>query len=75
MVAITPQTLSIAAGAALISHLSYRVMLLAIIAVLTACAAVVLIRPAPEPLTDAGQEEAAVPRPTSAGSGGRRRGG
>jgi hypothetical protein len=28
-------------------------MLLAIIAVLAACAAVILIRPAPEPLTDA----------------------
>lgn len=28
-------------------------MLLAIIAILAACAAVVLIRPAPEPLTDA----------------------
>jgi MFS family permease len=53
MVVVTPQTLSIAAGAALISYLSYRVMLLAIIAVLAACAAVILIRPAPEPLTDA----------------------
>jgi hypothetical protein len=53
MVVVTPQTFSIAAGAALISHLSYRVMLLAIIAILAACAAVILIRPAPEPLTDA----------------------
>jgi len=53
MVVITPQALSIAAGAALISYLSYRIMLLSIIAVLGACAAVILIRPAPYPLTDA----------------------
>ena len=63
MVVVTPQTLSIAAGAALISYLSYRVMLLAIIAVLGACAAVILIRPAPEPLTDA---VAPDPRPAMA---------
>jgi MFS family permease len=63
MVVVTPQTLSIAAGAALISYLSYRVMLAAIIAVLAACAAVILIRPAPEPLTDAVAPE---PQPATA---------
>lgn len=52
MIVITPQTVSIAVGAALISYLSYRVMLLAVIAVVGACAAVALIRPAPEPPPD-----------------------
>jgi hypothetical protein len=59
MVVVTPQTVSIAAGAALISYLSYRVMLLAVIAVVGACAAAVLIRPAPEPLAGAAQAAAA----------------
>jgi len=49
MVVITPQTLSIAAGAALISYVGYRVLLLAIIAIIGACAAYLLARPAPEP--------------------------
>ena len=49
MVVITPQTVSIATGAALISYVSYRVLLLAIIAVIGACAAYLLARPAPEP--------------------------
>jgi MFS family permease len=74
MVAITPQTVSIAVGAALISYLSYRIMLLAVIAVVGACAAFVLVRPAPEPPDDAPEEEAERD-PTSAGSAGRRRGG
>lgn len=51
MLVITPQTLSIAAGAALISHVSYRILLLAVIAVIGACAAYLLLRPAPEPGT------------------------
>jgi len=59
MVVITPQTISIAVGAVLISYLSYRVMLLAVIAVVGACAAAVLIRPAPEPLAGAVPAEAA----------------
>src|SRR5581483_5342324 len=61
MLVITPQTVSIAVGAALISYLSYRVMLLAVVAVLAACAAVILIHPAPEPLAGATPE--AVPEP------------
>jgi MFS family permease len=52
-VVITPQTVSIAAGAALISYVSYRVLLLATIAVIGACAAYLLVRPAPEPAGDA----------------------
>jgi len=51
MVVITPQTISIAVGAALISYVSYRVLLLAIIAVIGACAAYLLARPAPSPPT------------------------
>ena len=43
-------------GAGLVSYLSYRAMLLAVIAVVGACAAVALIRPAPEPPADAAQE-------------------
>jgi MFS family permease len=58
MVVITPQTVSIATGAALISYVSYRVLLLAIIAFIGACAAYLLARPAPEPASDA----APVPR-------------
>jgi hypothetical protein len=44
-----PQTASIAAGAALISCLSYRTSPLAVIAVVATCAAIVLARPAREP--------------------------
>jgi hypothetical protein len=73
MLAVTPQTVSIAVGAALISYLSYRVMLLAVIAVVGACAAAVLIRPAPEPLTDAAQEGAV--QEGAAPKGGTREGG
>lgn len=61
MLVITPQTVSIAVGATLISYLSYRVMLLAVVAVLAACAAAILIHPAPEPLAGATPE--AVPEP------------
>ncbi len=52
MAVITPQTVSIAAGTALISYLSYRVLLLAVIGVVGACAVVILARPAPEPAPD-----------------------
>lgn len=45
-VLITPQTVSIAAGAALISVVSYRLMLLVVAAVIGACAAWLLARPA-----------------------------
>lgn len=61
MAVITPQTVSIAAGAALISYVSYRVLLLAVIAAIGGCAAYLLVRPAPEPSGDApgGQGRAA----------------
>jgi len=62
MVAITPQTVSIAVGAALISYLGYRVMLLAVIAVVGACAMAILIHPVPDPLDDAAPGEAAAER-------------
>ncbi len=52
---ITPQTLSIAAGTAAISHVSYRLLLLAVIAVPAAGALLLIARPAAEP--------AAEPRP------------
>ena len=49
MLILTPQTISIAAGAALIAFVDYRTMLLVITAVLSACALLLLIRPAAEP--------------------------
>lgn len=53
MVVTTPQTVSIAAGAALISFVSYRILLLAAIAVIATCAAYLVARPAPEPASRA----------------------
>ncbi len=53
MAVITPQTISIAAGAALISYISYRTLLVIVIAIIGACAAYLLARPAPEPVADA----------------------
>ncbi len=55
---ITPQTLSIAAGAAAISYASYRTLLLAIVAATGTCAVLLLARPAPEPQEE--QKEAAA---------------
>jgi MFS family permease len=49
MLILTPQTISIAIGAALISFVDYRILLLVIMAVIGACALFLLIRPAPEP--------------------------
>jgi hypothetical protein len=46
---ITPQTVSIAAGAALISVVSYRLMLLVMMTVIGACAAWLLVHPAAPP--------------------------
>lgn len=48
MLVLTPQTLSIAAGTALITVIDYRILLLAITAVMAVCAAILLIKPAPE---------------------------
>jgi MFS family permease len=53
MLILTPQTISIAAGAALISFVDYRSMLLVIMAVIGACALFLLIRPAAEPTAPA----------------------
>ena len=50
MLILTPQTISIAAGAALISFVDYRLLLLAVTAVTSACAAFLLIRPVPDPV-------------------------
>ena len=52
MVVLTPQTVSIAVGATLISFVSYRVLLLAVIAAIGGCAAYLLARAAPEPASD-----------------------
>jgi MFS family permease len=57
MLLITPQTASIAAGAALIGVVSYRLMLLVVAVVIGGCAAWLLARPAPPPV----EAEAEVP--------------
>jgi len=49
MLVLTPQTASIAAGTGLIAVVDYRLLLLAITAVMAACAAILLLRPAPAP--------------------------
>jgi MFS family permease len=54
---ITPQTVSIAAGAALISVVSYRLLLLVMIVVIGACAAWLLVRPAAVPVQEADATE------------------
>ena len=54
---ITPQTVSIAVGAALISVVSYRLMLLVIVVVIGACAGWLLARPAAVPVQEADATE------------------
>jgi MFS family permease len=68
MLIITPQTISIAAGAALISFVSYQLLLLVITVVIGACALLLLIRPAPEPDAVAAEPPGAV-QVTSAAAG------
>jgi MFS family permease len=63
---ITPQTLSIAAGAALISVVSYRLLLLVMAVIIGACAAWLLAHPAAAPTGSR------WPRPVPARTGGRR---
>jgi MFS family permease len=58
---ITPQTLSIAAGAALISMVSYRLLLLVMAVIIGACAAWLLARPAAAPAELPDAAPAAVP--------------
>jgi MFS family permease len=63
---ITPQTVSIAAGAALISVVSYRLMLVVMMTVIGACAAWLLAHPAAAPieLSDAAPTEVLDAAPT-----------
>jgi len=61
---ITPQTLSIAAGAALIGVVSYRLLLLVMAVFIGACAAWLLVHPAPAP--DAGPAGATDSPPAAA---------
>lgn len=61
---ITPQTVSIAAGAALISVVSYRLMLLVMMTVIGACAAWLLVHPAATPPELSRQERDAETGPT-----------
>ncbi|MGN6676800.1 MAG: MFS transporter, partial [Streptosporangiaceae bacterium] len=53
MLILTPQTVSIAVGAALISFVDYRQMLAIVAVSIAACALVLLIRPAPDPADEA----------------------
>jgi MFS family permease len=65
MLIVTPQTLSIAAGAALISLVSYRLMLAIVAVTIGACALVLLIRPAADPAADATDGEPVGPTDTA----------
>jgi MFS family permease len=60
---LTPQTLSIAAGTALITVVNYRLLLLVMTVVMAACALLLLIRPAPEPTKAVPEAAAALPVP------------
>jgi len=53
MLILTPQTASITAGAVLISFVDYRLLLVVISVIIGACALLLLIRPAPEPVATA----------------------
>jgi hypothetical protein len=53
MLIVTPQTVSIAVGAALISVVDYRLLLAIVAAAVGACALALLLRPAAEPAEDA----------------------
>jgi uncharacterized membrane protein YfcA len=67
MLILTPQMVSIAAGAALISVVDYRLLLAIVAVAIGACALVLLIRPTADPDEDATEESAASPG--AAGSG------
>jgi MFS family permease len=68
MLITTPQTVSIAAGMVLISFVDYRLLLLAVFAATGACALLLLVRPAPEPVIvpEPVPEPVAAPDPVSA---------
>jgi MFS family permease len=61
MAVVGPQTVSIAAGAALISYLSYQTLVLAVVIAVGACAVFILVRPAPEPAITPDPEPASAP--------------
>ena len=61
MLILSPQTVSIAAGAALISVVDYRLLLAIVAVAIGACALVLLARPAADPDEDATEESAASP--------------
>jgi len=67
MLLVTPQTVSIAVGAALISVVDYRLLLAIVAASVGACALALLLRPAAEPAEDA--VEVAIKPAAAAGSG------
>jgi MFS family permease len=68
MLLTTPQTLSIALGAALISVVDYRVLLLVIMLGMLGCALVLLVRPAPAaPITPVGSVVGDGPVPATGG--------
>lgn len=65
MLIVTPQTVSIAVGAALISVVNYRLMLAIVAVAIGACALVLLIRPAAEPAADAVEPAADAVEPAA----------
>jgi MFS family permease len=65
MLVQAPQTASIAAGAALISFVDYKLLLLVITAVVGTCALLLLIRPAPEPVAVAAKSPDAALDPAA----------
>jgi MFS family permease len=65
---ITPQTVSIAAGAALISVVSYRLMLVVMMAVIGTCAAWLLAHPAAAPVELSDEGPAVTATATATGS-------
>jgi MFS family permease len=68
MAIITPQTVSIAAGTALISVVSYRLLLAIVAVAIGGCALVLLVRPAPEPADT--EDRAAAGGPAGIGTAG-----
>ncbi len=65
MMVVTPQTVSIAAGAALISFIDYKLLLLVITVVVGTCGLLLLIRPAPEPVIAAADAPGAALDPAA----------
>jgi MFS family permease len=67
---LAPQTISIAAGAALISVVSYRLLLLVVAVVIAVCAIIILVRPACAPADEPDVEKVSLNLcPTSCSAG------